>query len=34
MDPIEFERAAQEGRLLTTEQLMAEALGGGPPVKR
>jgi hypothetical protein len=30
MDPIEFERAASEGRAMTTEQVMAEALGNRP----
>jgi len=33
MDPIEFERATAEGRLLTTEQAMAEAVGGRPLVE-
>ena len=30
MDPIEFERAAGDGRAMTTEQAIAEAIADGP----
>jgi hypothetical protein len=30
MDPVEFERAAGEGRAMTTEQVMEEAIGDVP----